>query len=100
MKTQGISYLEQGGLRIVDIDVPDPGQGEVQLQTAVCGICALDTYAYRHGISAMPFTPPTGHEGVSYVTKAGPGVKSIREGDRVAGGSFARVSNAHADHVY
>ena len=100
MKTQGIRYLEKGGLEIVEAEVPPPGPGEIQLETAACGICALDIYAYRHGTDAMPFMPPMGHEGVSYVTEVGADVEGFEKGQRVAGGSFARISNVHAQQVY
>ena len=100
MKTQGVKYLEQGGAEIVEIEVLDPEPGEVQLESGACGICALDLYAFRHGTAAMPFTPPAGHEGVSHITKIGQGVEGFKEGQRVAGGSFARVSNVKATEIY
>ena len=93
MKTEGIKYLACGGLEIVEVDVPPPGPGEVQLETVACGICALDTFTYRLGTDAMPFMPPMGHEGVSYVTELGAGVEGFEIGQRVTGGSFTRFSN-------
>ena len=40
MKTQTIRYGENGGVEIIDVDVPDPQAGEVQVQNAACGVCA------------------------------------------------------------
>jgi len=100
MKTRGATFLKNGGLRILGKTVPKPEPGEVQVETSVCGICALDTYAFKHGLKALSFTPPMGHEGVSYVLKTGPGVKDLKPGDRVAGGSFARISNIAEDALY
>ena len=99
MKGRNIKYLPQGGLEIVEFEVPDPGPGEVQVQGTACGICAWDLYTYRHGSNAPSAAPP-GHEGIGYVSKVGQGVTSLREGDRVAGGGFATVRNERAEAVY
>lgn len=99
MKTQGVRYLEKGGLEIIEIDVPDPRPGEVQVKAAACGICKWDTSTYKNGFEA-PFPTPGGHEGVGYINKVGPGVKGLKEGDRVANGSFAGYTNVPADRIY
>ena len=54
MKTQTIRYGENGGVEIIDIDVSDPQAGEVQVQSAACGICAWDLATYRDGGTAPP----------------------------------------------
>jgi threonine dehydrogenase-like Zn-dependent dehydrogenase len=100
MKTQGIAYLKKGGIRLTEVEVKDPGPGQVQVETLVCGICAMDLYAFKHGTNSFPFPMPAGHEGLSVVTKIGPGVTDLKEGDRVAGGSFAKVSNIAASSLH
>jgi L-iditol 2-dehydrogenase len=99
MKAKSIRYLEQGGLEMVDLEVPDPGYGEVQVRGAACGICAWDLYTFRHG-SKAPSAAPPGHEGIGVVVKVGPGVTSLREGDRVACGGFATLYNIAAERAY
>lgn len=99
MKTVGIRYKVDGGLEVVDLHVPDPGPGEVQLQGAYGGICSWDQYTFRHGTGGE-FPAPPGHEGVGYVTKIGPGVTGLREGDRVVGRSFAHAYNMDARRAY
>ncbi len=79
MKTQSIRYGENGGVEIIDIDVSAPQAGEVQVQSAACGVCAWDLATFRDG----GYAPP-GHEGVGYVTKVGSGVPDIEAGMRVA----------------
>ena len=97
MKTQSIRYGENGGVEIIDIDVSDPQAGEVQVQSAACGICAWDLATFRDGGTAPP-----GHEGVGYVTKVGRGVRDIEEGMRVTGSGlgFDGIKNCSADRMY
>ena len=56
MKTQTIRYGENGGVEIIDIDVSDPQAGEVQVQSAACGVCAWDLATFREGGAAPPRT--------------------------------------------
>ena len=97
MKTQTVRYGENGGVEIIDIDVPDPQAGEVQVQHAACGICAWDLATFRDG----GYAPP-GHEGVGYVTKVGSGVRDIEEGMRVASVElgFDGIKNCSTEDLY
>lgn len=97
MKTQTIRYGENGGVEIIDIDVPDPQDGEVQVQQSACGVCAWDLATFRDGGYA-----PAGHEGIGYVTKVGSGVRDIREGMRVASVAlgFDGIKNCSTDNIY
>jgi threonine dehydrogenase-like Zn-dependent dehydrogenase len=99
MRAQTIRYREQGGLDLVEIDVPDPGPGEVQVRGSVCGICAWDLNTYRYGTAAGNAAPP-GHEGIGVVVKVGPLVQGWAEGDRVVGGGFASLANLMASRLY
>ena len=66
MKTRSIQYGEKGGVELIEMDVPEPGPGEVQVKGAVCGICAWDLSTYKRGTSGgMP--APAGHEGLGYI---------------------------------
>ncbi len=71
-------------LVLEDVSVPEPGLGEVVVRIKSCGICATDYKAIR-GIRrnvTFPFIP--GHEPSGVVTKIGPGVIHVKEGDPVA----------------
>lgn len=92
VRTRSIRYLEKGGLEIVEVEVPDPGPGEVQVKAAACGICRWDVSTYKVG-SGDRWAAPPGHEGVGYVCKVGKGVTGFNEGDRVANGGFAGYGN-------
>ena len=99
IKSTTIRYLEHGGLEVVQVDVPDPGPGEVQVRHTACGICAWDINTFRNGTGA-PYAAPPGHEGIGNVIRVGAGVEGLVEGDRVAGGGFAEIQNLRADQVY
>lgn len=99
MKATTIRYADDGSIELLEVAVGDPGPGEVQIRAGACGICAWDIATARYGNEMHPMAPP-GHEGIGYVTKVGPGVAGLREGDRVAGGGFATVRNVPASRVY
>jgi propanol-preferring alcohol dehydrogenase len=71
-------------LEIQEVAIPEPGPGEVLVKIAATGVCHTDLHA-EHGDwpvkPSLPFIP--GHEGAGVVAAVGPGVKSLREGDRV-----------------
>ena len=88
MKSRSIRYAQPGKVEIIEIDVPEPGPGEVLVQGLVCGICTWDLHTFKVG-SNGPNPAPPGHEGVGRVVKLGPGVSTVREGARVVGYGFA-----------
>jgi len=68
---------------VEEIEVGDPIAGEVQVRLAASGLCHSDEHL-RTGDSPLPFFPVLGgHEGAGIVTKVGPGVTSLAEGDHV-----------------
>lgn len=100
MKSTRVRYKPEGGLELIEVDVPGPGPGQVQVRGIAGGICAWDLHTYAHG-AASTYAAPPGHEGVGYVTKVGSGVTGVKEGDRVVGRDFARLYNmsAHQLHI-
>ena len=72
-------------LSLEDVAIPEPGHGEVVVKIETSGVCHTDIHA-AHGDwpikPALPLIP--GHEGVGLVDRVGPGVRAVREGDRVA----------------
>ncbi len=71
-------------LVIEEVDVPDPGPGQVLVKYEATGVCHTDLHAAQGDWPVKP-NPPfiPGHEGVGYVAKLGPGVTTHKEGDRV-----------------
>lgn len=68
---------------IEEIDLGDPVAGEVQIRLAASGLCHSDEHL-RSGATPLPSFPILGgHEGAGVVTKVGPGVTNLEEGDHV-----------------
>jgi NADPH:quinone reductase len=74
-------------LRWEAIDVPAPGPGQVRLRQHAAGLNYIDTYQ-RSGLYKLPALPAVlGFEGAGEVVAIGPGVTTLRVGDRVAYGT-------------
>ena len=70
-------------LALTDLDVPEPGPGEVLIRVAACGICGSDVHGYD-GSSGRRIPPIVmGHEAAGIVARLGEGVSSLKESDRV-----------------
>ena len=71
-------------LEIEDVQIDDPGPGEVLLKTAASGICHSDLTVIEGG---LPVPPPciVGHEPAGIVQAVGKGVSDFTPGDHVIG---------------
>jgi NADPH2:quinone reductase len=81
-----IRIHETGGPEVLkweEVDVGDPGPGQVKLRQEAVGLNFIDIYQ-RTGLykQEMPFTP--GNEGAGVIETIGPGVTTLKAGDRVA----------------
>jgi len=95
---RAIRVHEYGGpdaLQLEELELPEPGEGEVRVLLAAAGVNFIDTYQ-RSGQYAMklPFTP--GSEGGGLVDAIGPGVEGLAPGDPVA---FAMTPGSYAECV-
>jgi len=103
VKSKAIVIRQYGGpevLELTEIDVPDPGPGEVQIRHAAIALNFVDVY-YRTGLykpASLPFI--AGGEGTGTVIAVGPDVTDFHEGDRVAypssNGAYCEVRNIAA----
>jgi S-(hydroxymethyl)glutathione dehydrogenase/alcohol dehydrogenase len=69
-------------LEIAEIDLPDPGPGQVRIRLAAAGVCHSDL-SLSNGTLRQPVPAVLGHEGAGTVVAVGPGVTSVAPGDRV-----------------
>src|SRR5688572_28937792 len=99
MKCRSIDYAAKGKVDIIEVDVPDPGFAEVQIQSLASGVCAWDVHVYKNGVD-WPTWP--GHEGVGRIVKVGPGVTHLQEGwwDTGIGLGFTEFYNKPASQLY
>ena len=68
-----------GGFAVQEIDVGDPGPGEVLVELAASGVCHTDLQLAE----TVPLPMILGHEGAGTVVAAGDGVTRVAVGDRV-----------------
>jgi propanol-preferring alcohol dehydrogenase len=85
-KTMKAAVVHEFGkpLTIEEVSIPSPGPGEVLVQVIANGVCHTDIHAVDGDWPAkpkLPFIP--GHEVAGLVSKVGPGVSSLKEGDPV-----------------
>ena len=89
---------EHGGpekLRWEQVQVGDPGEGQVRVRNTAVGLNFVDTYQ-RSGLYPMPLPFTPGSEGAGVVEAVGPKVKEFRVGDRVA---YSSPIGAYAEVV-
>ena len=84
--THAIRVHELGGPEVLkweEIEVGEPGPGEVKIRQEAAGLNYIDVY-HRTGLypQPLPFTPGT--EGAGVLESIGPDVSGLSPGDRVA----------------
>ncbi|MDR3295610.1 MAG: NAD(P)-dependent alcohol dehydrogenase [Clostridiales Family XIII bacterium] len=82
MKVTAAVTHEKGQLSIEEVDLAPPGPSQVLVRTVACGVCHTDGAGIRQ---LIPVALPAifGHEGAGVVEDVGPGVGSLKKGDRV-----------------
>jgi len=86
MKAKAIQIQQHGGpeeMKLVEVEVGDPGPDEVRIRHHAIGINFIDIY-YRSGLYPLPLPHGIGSEGAGVIEAAGSNVKFLKEGDRVA----------------
>jgi len=82
----GTTYPDSLSMR--DWPIPEPGPGWVLVNNKAAGICGSDLHYLlgytRHLIPDRNLPAILGHENAGVVVKVGPGVTSVKPGDRVA----------------
>lgn len=96
MTDLAVRLYEHGGpevLRLEEIEVGDPGPGQVRVRHAAIGVNLRDVYD-RTGLYPLTLPSRIGVEAAGVVEAVGPGVTGLRIGDRVA--SFSEPFGAYA----
>jgi len=95
--TKAIRMFKTGGpevMEYVDVEVGDPGPGEVRIRHAACGLNFIDVY-FRIGLYPQPLPSGLGQEGAGTIEAVGAGVSDFNVGDRVA--YAGRPNGAYAE---
>ncbi|WP_233862756.1 quinone oxidoreductase family protein [Paraburkholderia adhaesiva] len=104
--SKAIQIEQTGGpevMKWVDVEVGEPGVGQVRLSQTACGLNYIDVY-FRTGLYPQPLPAGLGMEAAGAVTAVGPGVTDLKVGDRVAyvarpPGAYAQDRVLRADQV-
>jgi NADPH2:quinone reductase len=83
---KAIRFHSQGGPEVLQLDevqVGDPGPGQVRIRHTAIGVNFVDTYQ-RSGLYPMQTPAVAGNEAAGVVVAVGKGVKDLKKGDRVA----------------
>src|SRR5690242_17052534 len=104
MMIRAVRIERAGGpeeMRVVALDLPDPGPGEVRIRHHAIGVNFTDVYR-RTGLYGGPLPAVLGVEGAGVVEAVGPGVTRVEVGARVAyaarsSGSYAEARNLEAE---
>ena len=82
VRVQAAVLRDYGDLAVEELELCDPGPGEVAVRLAAAGVCHSDFHVYS-GDLPLPTPMVLGHEGAGTVCAVGPGVTSVRPGDPV-----------------
>ncbi|MDB5768872.1 MAG: qor [Collimonas fungivorans] len=70
-------------MEYVDVEVGDPGPGEVRIRHVACGLNFIDVY-FRSGLYPQPLPGGLGQEAAGVIEAVGAGVQHVKVGDRVS----------------
>jgi len=93
-----IRFEKAGGPEVLswqEVEVGQPGHGQVRLRHTAVGLNYIDTYQ-RSGLYPMPMPSGLGSEAAGIIEEVGPGVGGLKPGDRVAyaGGPIGAYAEA------
>ena len=86
MRARAIRMHASGGPEVLvweDVEIGEPGPGDVLLRQTAVGLNYIDTY-HRSGLYPAPMPGGIGLEGAAVVERVGEGVTGLTPGDRVA----------------
>ncbi|WP_417679983.1 SRPBCC family protein [Roseibium sp.] len=107
LRARAVVMKQYGGpevLSLREIDVPQPGSGEVRIRQAHIGVNFIDIYCRTGYFDLVPLPGVPGMEAAGVVESVGPSVSHLAVGDRVAyacppTGAYASVRTMDADLV-
>ncbi|QFZ77252.1 zinc-binding dehydrogenase [Streptomyces fagopyri] len=82
-------------LEIAEIDLPEPGPGQVRVRLAAAGVCHSDL-SLSDGTMRVPVPAVLGHEGAGTVVSVGEGVTGIAPGAEVVLNWAPSCGSCHA----
>jgi S-(hydroxymethyl)glutathione dehydrogenase/alcohol dehydrogenase len=74
---------EPGDVRVEDVELDPPKEGEVLVRLAAAGVCHSDLHLVDGVLGEARWPMVLGHEGAGVVEEVGPGVGNLAPGDEV-----------------
>ena len=96
MKARAARILSTGGPEVIEwaeVELPEPGPGEVRMRSTAVGLNFIDTY-HRSGLYPVELPSGLGLEAAGVVDAVAPDVADFAPGDRVA--TFGPLRGAYA----
>ncbi len=84
--SRAVQIAQTGGpdqLKLVDVNVGEPGPGEIRIRHRAVGLNFIDVY-HRTGLYQLKLPHTLGMEASGVVEAVGPGVQHLKAGDRAA----------------
>ena len=78
-----VLYEAQTPLVIEELDIGEPGPGQVMVKMMASGVCHSDWHVVKGEWTHLPLPIILGHEGAGIVEATGPGVNNVERGDHV-----------------
>ena len=78
-----VLYEVNADLVVEELDISEPGNGEVLVKMEASGVCHSDWHVIKGEWTHHPLPTVLGHEGAAIVEAVGPGVTNVKSGDHV-----------------
>jgi NADPH:quinone reductase len=95
---KAVRFYEAGGPEVLhyeDVEVGEPGPGQVRIRHVAVGLNYADTY-FRNGTYPIPLPNGMGVEAAGVVVELGEGVDNVAVGDRVTYTGFLNTLGAYS----
>jgi alcohol dehydrogenase, propanol-preferring len=77
------ALIETNPLKLIELDAPTPGPGEILLRVLACGVCRTDLHVSEGDLPPRHPRIVPGHEVVGTVERCSPGATRFKVGERV-----------------
>lgn len=75
--------IEACPLALREVDIPEPGSGEVRVRVRACAICRTDLHIIEGDLPSRKLPLIPGHQVVGIVDRLGAGCRRFQEGQRI-----------------
>jgi alcohol dehydrogenase, propanol-preferring len=83
MLLEQIAPIDTAPLKLVDLPMPEPKQGEIRIKVRCCAICRTDLHVIEGDLPKQKLPIVPGHQIVGTVDSLGPGCSKYKAGQRV-----------------